>query len=135
MKEILKKINGLILKNKRFSVFLAQENPLGGIKPPTGFPHTVQALGSLIGAIINLLIIAAGVITLIIVIIGGIQYATAGDDPKSTAAARSRVTAGIIGLAIVFSAVAIIKLIEFFFGIAILKFQLPSFRPGMGGLY
>ena len=102
-------------------------NPLGGIKPPEGIPANVEALGSFLGAIIQLLVIGAGVITLIILIIGGIQYATAGGDPKSTDVARGRITAGIIGLLITLSSFAIIKLIEFFFKIPILKFTLPTF--------
>lgn len=103
------------------------QNPLGGIKPPEGIPKDVGALGSFIGAIIQLLVIAAVVVTFIILLIGGIQYATAGGDPKNTAAARAKVAAGIIGLIITLSTFAIIGLIEFFFDIKILKFTLPTF--------
>lgn len=106
-----------------------QENPLGGIKPPpgVGVAPTVEGLGGFIGAIIRLLVIGAGVIALIVLLIGGIQYSTAGGDPKSTEAARAKIIAGVIGLLITLSSFVIIRLVEFFFRIPILKFTPPTF--------
>lgn len=106
---------------------LPQPNPLGGIKPPTGIPADVTALGGFIRAILSLLVIGAGVVAFVLLIVSGIQYMTAGGDPKNTQAARGRLTAALIGLVIVLASFAIIRFIEFVFRVKILQFTLPTF--------
>lgn len=51
-------------------------------------------------AVINILSAAAGLIITIVIIIGGIQYTTAKDDPQAVAAAKGRITNAIIALAV-----------------------------------
>ena len=56
---------------------------------------------------------------------GGIEYITAGGDKERTQSASKRLTAALIGLAIVFSIFAIIYLVETLFGVSITKFTIP----------
>ena len=51
-------------------------------------------------AIINILSAAAGLIITIVIIVGGIQYTTAKDDPQAVAAAKGRITNAILALAV-----------------------------------
>ncbi|TXG76667.1 hypothetical protein E6Q11_04200 [Candidatus Dojkabacteria bacterium] len=48
---------------------------------------------------INILSAAAGLVITIVIIVGGIQYSAAKDDPQAVAAAKSRITNAIIALA------------------------------------
>ena len=50
---------------------------------------------------------------------GGIQWIMSGGDKAKTEEARNRITAALVGLAIVASAWAIMKLVEYFFGLNI----------------
>jgi len=77
-------------------------------------------LGSLISNLIALVFIIAALIFFFMLVIGGVQWMLSGGDKSATEAARGRITAALIGLVIVFAAWAIMKLIEQFFGIAIL---------------
>ena len=71
--------------------------------------------------IIRIIIIAAFVISFIFLLIGGIRWIIAGGEEKAIATARGMVTGALIGLVIVLSAFAIIKLIETFFGVIIIS--------------
>jgi len=96
-------------------MLLAQN--LGTITPPAGIP----SLGSFVTATIKLVVITAFILALIFLLIGAIQWIVAGGEPKATAAARGKVTAAIVGLAIVISSFVIIKLIETFFGVNVIS--------------
>lgn len=87
---------------------------LSGEKPGETF------LGMFLGNFITLLLIAAAIITLFLLIIGGIQWMLSGGDKAATEAARGRITAAVIGLLLVFASWSIILLIEKFLGITIL---------------
>lgn len=50
--------------------------------------------------VINILSAAAGLIITIVIIVGGIQYTTAKDDPQAVAAAKGRITNAILALAV-----------------------------------
>lgn len=77
-------------------------------------------LGSFISAAIEIILIAGVVIAFFLLLIGGIQWMLAGGDKTATEQARGRITSAIIGLLLLFSAWAIILLIENFLGITIL---------------
>ena len=54
---------------------------------------------------------------------------TSGGDEKKVGAARAQITNALIGLAIVFAAWAIMKLIQYVFGIDILgNLTIPTFK-------
>lgn len=58
---------------------------------PVSFPNYVQGL-------VQLLIGVAGVLAVIVIIIGGIQYITAGDSESQTSDAKERIWKALIGL-------------------------------------
>ena len=99
---------------------------------PSGSMSKVGALtvGSLISGAIQLILIVAALIFFFLLIIGGIRWMTAGGDKEKAGAARGQLTSALIGLAIVFAAWAIIRLIEALFGISILSgLTIPPLYP------
>lgn len=70
---------------------------------------------------IQLLLIVAFIIDLIWTILAGLQFIFAGGDPKNISTAWSRIYWGLIGMAIVMSSFAIIKLVEIFFGVNLIS--------------
>ena len=66
------------------------------------------------------------VILIFILVIGGIKWILSGGDKAHTEGARNQITAALVGLVIVFSAWAIIQLINTFFGVNILQLDLPT---------
>ncbi|SRR3989344_5112306 len=97
----------------------------------TGFTNLNNlTIGSLLGGFVNLILIVAAVIFFFILVIGGIRWITSGGDKANTETARNQITAALVGLVIVFAAWAIIKLLETFFGIAILgEISIPTGTP------
>ncbi len=63
----------------------------------------------------------AGLATFGYLVFGGIEWITAGSDTKKIESARTRITNAITGLAIVASSWAIFILIDYFFGLNIVK--------------
>jgi hypothetical protein len=51
-----------------------------------------------INLIVNFLSIGVGVIVIAMIIIGGIQYSIAGDNPQAVTAAKQRITNALIAL-------------------------------------
>lgn len=76
-------------------------------------------VGRLISSLIGAAIVLSALMVLGYLILGGIQWITSGGDKGKTEQARSKITAAIIGLAIVASAFAIMQIISFFFGVNI----------------
>lgn len=75
---------------------------------------------------INAILITAGVLSFFFLLLGGIQWILAGGDKDGTEKARKKITAALIGLAIVFSAYALAALVKSIFGVDILNFTIPS---------
>jgi Type IV secretion system pilin len=73
---------------------------------------------------INLLLGVAGVAAFIFLLLGGIQWITAGADKDALDKARKRLIQALIGLAIVFSAYAIIYILRVLFNVNIIGFTL-----------
>ena len=68
---------------------------------------------------ISAIIIVAGIATFLYMISGGVQWVMSGGEKEKLNEAKARITQAIIGLAIVASAWAVFKLIDYFFGIGI----------------
>lgn len=73
---------------------------------------------------INILIGVAGIISFFFLLIGGVQWILAGGDKEGTEKARKRITSALVGLAIVFSAYALLFIVGALFGIDLLQFTL-----------
>ena len=102
---------------------LAQASTTITITQPT---NSITSIGTLVSSGITAVIVIAGLMTFLYLVWGGIEWLTSGGDKSKYEAARDRITAALIGLAIVSAAWAIMQLVSFFFGIDITKLQFPS---------
>jgi len=85
------------------------------------------SVGGIVSAGVTLILIIAALISFVFLILGGIRWMTSGGDKEGTAKAQSTITSALIGLVIVFSAWAIIKLLQTFFGLPnIFEFNIPQ---------
>lgn len=85
--------------------------------------------GGIISGAIGLVLLLVALVFFFILVIGGLKWVTSGGDEKKVGAARAQITNALIGLAIVFAAWAIMKLIGTVFGIDILgDIQIPTFK-------
>lgn len=79
---------------------------------------------SFITGAIHILLGGAGIIAFIFLLIGGLQWILAGGDKEGTEKARKKITASLVGLAIVFSAYALLFIVSTLFGVDLLNFTL-----------
>jgi hypothetical protein len=95
---------------------------------------TFTPLGSLtfsgiVSGAISLAMLVVALVFFFILILGGLKWVMSGGDQKNVEAARAQITNALIGLAIVFAAFAIMKLIETIFGINLLSgMTIPTFQ-------
>ena len=80
----------------------------------------INDIGKLLSAVVGLLLILAGIMAFLFLILGGIQWITAGGDKAGMEAARNKITHAIVGLIIVGAAWAIMILVQNFLGIQII---------------
>jgi len=85
--------------------------------------------GGIISGAISLVLILVALVFFFILVIGGLRWITSGGDEKKVGEARGQITNALIGLAIIFAAWAIMKLIQTVFDITILgDLTIPSFQ-------
>jgi len=70
-----------------------------------------QDIRTTIANVINISLSLLGIVTVVIVLIGGFKWMTAGGNDDQTAEARKWIFSGIIGLAIIMSAWAIARFV------------------------
>lgn len=91
----------------------ALDSGLQGMLSPTDPGMFFQkAIPSLIG----FGFMVGSIIFIFMLIIGGIQWITSGQDKAGLEAAKSRVTHALIGMAVLLSTYAILSILEAFFG-------------------
>lgn len=83
-------------------------------------------LGQLLSNVLGLLFFVAALFSFVFIIIGGIQWITAGGDAKAAQSARDRITAAVIGLLVVVAAFAITVVLGQVFGIDLFHFKFPT---------
>lgn len=76
--------------------------------------------------LVTLAFVVGVVIFFFMLIIGAIQWISSGGDKQALEGARGKITSAIIGLVIMFSVFAVVKLIEGFMGISILTLDIGS---------
>ena len=74
----------------------------------TGTPDNVTEDDGLIKKVVNLLLWAIGIVSVIMIIIGGIRYATSNGDSTQVTAAKNTIMYAVIGLVIAIFAYAIV---------------------------
>lgn len=72
---------------------------------------TISNLPSAVRSVINIMLIAAAMIAVIYLIIGGYRYVTAGGNADAAAEARTTILNALIGLVIIFSAFAVVNFV------------------------
>src|SRR3989344_874836 len=85
-------------------------------------------ISSLIQALVSIGFIVGAVVFVFMLIIGGIQWISSGDDKAKLESARGRISSAIVGLVVLFTLYAIIQLVENFFNENIIKIDLSSLR-------
>lgn len=97
---------------------LAQANTINLTNPLSPYRSLFNLRpSSLVSSGINLLLGAAGIAAFIYVLIGGYQWITSSGDKEALDKAKKRITHALVGLAIVFSAYALIFIIRALFNI------------------
>jgi len=115
-------MNNFLLAN---SIKLAQTIDLG--KDLGNFdPAKSLSIPGMVSGFLMLILVVAALAFFFILVIGGIKWIVSGGDKAHTEGARNQITAALVGLVIVFSAWAIVQLIDTFFGVNILKLNLPT---------
>ena len=91
----------------------AQLNLESGINSAkgTGTPDNVTEDDGLIKKVVNLLLWAIGIVSVIMIIIGGIRYATSNGDSNQVTAAKNTIMYAVIGLVIAIFAYAIVNFV------------------------
>jgi len=77
----------------------------------------IRSFQDIIPSVLGAVLTIAVVIFILFLLIGGIQWITAGGDKEALSNARARLTTAIVGILIVFSAWAILGLLKNFFGL------------------
>ena len=85
-----------------------------------------NAMSNVVTSIVTILIIIAAILSLFYLVYGGIKWITSGGDKAKLDAARSHLTAAVIGLVIALLALFIVGLFLGFFGIDIKNLSLPT---------
>lgn len=98
-----------------------------GVGQPTGMKIT--DIGKLISSLISVVFIVAGILTFAFLVIGGIEWLTSGGDKTKTENARNRITAALVGLAIIAASWALMQLISYFFGIDVFGGNITIPKP------
>lgn len=80
------------------------QNGLNCGTSPTTVPVAIQRT-------INILLYITGIISIIVVIVGGLRYVLSGGDPKNTAAAKDTILYAVIGLVVSLLAYAIVNFV------------------------
>ncbi len=81
---------------------------------------------TLLSGMVKFIVVVAAIIFFFVLVIGGIQWIVSGGDKTGAETARKRITAALVGLAIVFVAFAIGMLIKALFGFDIFNLTIPT---------
>jgi len=91
------------------------------INTPNGIPcGGIDVTSNAIGNAITLMLIIAVILSLIFIIIGGLQWIQSGGDKQKVAKARARITYAIIGLIVAFVSFFIINIVGFIFHVKLI---------------
>ena len=89
------------------------EGARGGVNASnTGnVPENIDGNDGLVTTVVNILLWAIGLISVIMIIIGGIRYATSNGDSNAVTAAKNTIMYAVIGLVIAIFAYAIVNFV------------------------
>ncbi|HKZ35063.1 MAG TPA: hypothetical protein VJ179_04320 [Patescibacteria group bacterium] len=84
-------------------------------------PSSGISLANTVSVFVTLFLTFVSVLAIIYLILGGIQYITAGGDPKQIKAAKDQLTYAVIGLVVAIISFAVINVFSEFFGVTLLE--------------
>lgn len=94
---------------------LAQSNPIdsiqGGVTSVGGTQTGTEDFQDKIKTVVNILLFLLGAIAVIMIIIGGIRYATSNGDAQQVKSAKDAVLYAVIGLVVAILAYAIVNFV------------------------
>jgi hypothetical protein len=105
---------------------LAQQKPNVTIRPVEEGGFKITDIGLLFTRVLNVALLISAILVFAYLVLGGVQWITSGGDKGKTDAARSKITAALVGLAIVASAYALMQVVAYFFGIDVFNPQIPK---------
>lgn len=103
-------------------------NPITPKLSPSSADNALTLFANIIVKLINIGIIIAAVVFFFIFLIGGIRWITSSGDKAQIEGARNTIMNALVGLVIVFSLFAILKLIETLFGVNLLQIDLGGLK-------
>jgi len=107
------------------------DNPLETLNPDGGYGDVNVGLPKLISNITKLVVVAAGIFSLINIIIAGFNYMTAGGDEQKIQKAVSSINMSLIGLVVIAGSFIITGIISFIlFGDASIILKPTIYGPG-----
>lgn len=107
------------------------ENPalgttLRGFLAPGGGGGSVF-FSRLISASISFILVGGVIASFFYLLLGAFEYITSGGDKQAVQGAQGKIKNSVIGLILMFSAFAIIRLLETFLGITIMSIDITQF--------
>ena len=98
-------------------------------RPPYEFRNLRNlTIPQMIPAFINLVIVAAVVLFVFSLLLGGLKFILSGGKKEATEEAGRQVLNALVGILIVFSTWAVISLLEQFFGVELTTLEFPRVR-------
>ncbi len=110
------------------------ENPITNPALSDNLQEILQTEGGigflqrLLPNLVGLIFVIGVIIFFFILVIGAIQWITSGGDKAAVEQARGKVVNALVGIVILFSSFAIIKLVESFFGTNILTLDIGPLK-------
>lgn len=84
----------------------------------------VDFFGDLLPRTVALAIVIGVVTFLFVMLLGAVQWIVSGGDKATLESARGKITSALVGVVVLFSIFAILKIVEDFFGVNILELNL-----------
>lgn len=91
------------------------------VTPPGDIPSGgMDTLSKALSVGIQIMIIIAIILSLVFLVLGGLQWTSSGGDKGKIAGARSKITFALVGLIVALSAFFIVNIFGTFFGVNLL---------------
>jgi hypothetical protein len=107
---------------------LAQAKPKITLDPTGDGGFKIVDIGVLFTRVLNVALLISAILVFAYLVLGGVEWITSGGDKSKTEAARNKITAALVGLAIVAASYALMQVVAYFFGINVFDIgnQLPT---------
>lgn len=89
-------------------------------------PLTEVTIPGLISAAVNITLIIASILFVFSILIGGIKLIVSGGEKERTETARRQIVNALIGVTVIFCTWALLNLLNEFYGIDLLTFEIPT---------